>query len=497
MFREREPKLNSSQSYNANLFPTSLWINGRECLTKDGRTFPVRNPATREIIKEVPLAAEVETRRAVEAATCAFRDWRLRSPAQRADILWRIRELLLEHREPLAALRTAEQGAPLAQARGEVDYAAGFFKWFAEEAPRIYGRTIPHRDPGRRLRVEYYPVGVVGAITPWNGPLATPAKKIAGALAAGCTVVLKPAELTPLSALALARLSKQAGLPDGVLNVVCGDAPAIGRVLLEHKDVRMITFTGSTRTGRYLMSEAGKQLKRVALELGGNAPYLVFADANLDIAAHDLDWLKFNNSGQVCVTANRVLVERHVHEQFLDRMKAIVGRHRMGDGRDSDVTMGPLIHRQAVEKVATLVEDAIHDGATLVYGGQTPPSDLGECFYPPTLLDNVTPTMRIANEEVFGPVVSILAFDKEEEALKIANDTPQGLAAYVYTNDAARAQRFADGLNVGVVGINDPRPITPEAPFGGVKESGIGREGGAEGLLEYMDIRLIGTRYFL
>lgn len=343
--------------------------------------------------------------------------------------------------------------------------------------------------------MEYYPVGVVGAITPWNAPLSAPSKKVAAALAAGCTVVLKPAELTPLSALALAWLAKEAGLPDGVLNVVSGDALAIGRVLLEHKEVRMLAFTGFTRTGRYLMYEAGKQLKRVALELGGNAPYIVFADADLDVAARDLDWLKFNNSGQICVTANGVLVERPVLEKFVEKAIAILGRHRIGRGSEPGVTIGPLIHRKAVENVSGLVQDAVSNGATLVCGGQMPPSGPKECFYPPTLLVNVNRSMRIVNEEVFGPVLSLMAFEDEDEALTLANDTPYGLAAYIYTNNASRSQRFADELNVGVVGINDPRPIAPEAPFGGVKQSGIGREGGKEGLLEYMETRLIGTRY--
>jgi succinate-semialdehyde dehydrogenase / glutarate-semialdehyde dehydrogenase len=479
----------------ANSFPVGLWINGESHPADDGRTFSVSDPATGEVIEQVPLATENETRRAIEAATKAFGTWKRQSPVQRADVLWRIRQLLLDHREALAQLRTAEQGAPLEQARNEVDYAASFFKWFAEEAPRLHGRAIPQRDPQRQLSVEYFPVGVVGAITPWNGPLSSPSKKVAAALAAGCTVVLKPAELTPLSALALAWLTKQAGLPDGVLNVVCGDAHAIGAALLSHKDVRMIAFTGSARTGRYLMSEAGKQLKRVALELGGNAPFIIFADADLDAAVRDLALLKFNNSGQICVTANRILVERSVHDQFLKKMTDLIKNQCVGKGSDPNVTMGPLIHRQALENVASLVEDAVLSGALLVAGTRTPPEDVRTCFYPPTILDNVTPSMRIAREEVFGPVISVLTFDSDEEAVRLANDTPFGLAAYVYTSIPARGQRFAEELEAGVVGINDPRPITAEAPFGGVKDSGIGREGGTEGLLEYLDVRLIGSRF--
>lgn len=476
-------------------FPPRLWIAGAWREARDGRTFPVKDPATGSVLDELPLAGETEAREAVEAAAAAFATWRRRTSEERAGVLLRIRDLLLEHREPLARLASAEGGAPLAQARGGVDYAAGFFRWFSEEARRIYGRSIPHPDPTRRVRVEYYPVGVVGAITAWNGPLGVPAKKVAAALAAGCAVVLKPSEFTPLCALALAALAERSGLPAGVLNVVCGDAPAIGRVFVDHPSVRLITFTGSVRTGRYLMTEAGKHVKRVALELGGNAPYIVFADADLDRAADDLVWLKCMNSGQVCVSANRVLVERSAHRAFVERVLARLGRQRVACGTDPEGTMGPLIHREAVERVGALVDEAVAQGARALCGGRTPPPGPGECFYPPTLLDGVAPSMRVVQEEVFGPVVSVLPFDGEAEALRVANDTPYGLAGYVYTSDMARAQRFMDGLDVGVVGINDPRPIIPETPFGGVKLSGIGREGGTEGLLEFMDARLIGVRY--
>ena len=475
-------------------FPVGLWIGGTWRAAGDGRTFAVTDPATGEWLEDVPLAAEAETRRAVEAAAAAFAAWRAESATRRADVLWRIRERLLEDRERLAALRTAEQGGPLAQGRGEVDFAAGFFRWYAEEARRVYGRTIPHPDPRRRLRVEYAPVGVVGAITPWNAPLSAAARKVAAALAAGCTVVLKPSELTPLSALALAWTAGEAGLPAGVLNVVCGDAPAIGTVLLEHEAVRLITFTGSLRTGRHLMSEAGRRMKRVAMELGGNAPFIVFADAELDQAADDLVALKCTNAGQVCVAANRVLVQRSVHAAFVEKVKERLARQRLGHGRDPETTMGPLIHAAAARGVAERVEEAIGQGARLVCGGEPARVGWAECFYPPTLLDGVTASMRIASEESFSPVVPVLEFEDEGEALRLANDTPYGLAAYVYTTNLNCAQRFADGLRAGVVGINDPRPITPEAPFGGVGQSGMGREGGVEGLLEFMDARLIGLR---
>jgi succinate-semialdehyde dehydrogenase / glutarate-semialdehyde dehydrogenase len=474
-------------------FPTKLWIGGAWCEADSGRTFVVSDPATDERLADVPLASETETRKAVEAAQAAFGPWRRRSATERADVLWAIRERLLVERERLAQLRTSEQGGPLAQSRAEVDFAAGFFRWFAEEARRAYGRTIPHPDPRRRLRVEYAPVGVAGAITPWNAPLSAPARKVAAALAAGCTVVLKPSELTPLCALALAWIAAEAGLPPGVLNVVCGDAPAVGRALLEHDAVRVITFTGSVRTGTYLMSEAGRRMKRTAMELGGNAPFVVFADADLERAADDLAALKCANAGQVCVTANRVLVERGVQPRFVAMLQARLVPQRLGHGREPDTTMGPLITAEAARKVAALVDDARAQGARLVCGG-APAPELGPNFYAPTLLDRVTPSMRVATEEVFGPVLSVLAFEGEDEAIRLANDTPYGLAAYVYTNDLERAQRCAESLRAGVVGINDPRPITPEAPFGGVGLSGIGREGGSEGLLEFLEARLIGIR---
>jgi len=475
-------------------FPVGLRIGGAWHGAGDGGTFAVSDPATGERLEDVPRAGAAETRLAIGAAAAAFEGWRSTSSTHRADVLWRIHERLIEERERLAALRAAEQGGPLAQGRGEVDFAAGYFRWYAEEARRVYGRTIPHPDPRRRLRVEYAPVGVVAAITPWNAPLSAPARKVAAALAAGCTVVLKPSELTPLTALALAGMADEAGLPAGALNVVCGDAPAIGNVLLEDEAVRLITFTGSARTGRHLMSEAGRRMKRVSMELGGNAPFVVFPDADLDQAADDLVALKCTNAGQVCVAANRVLVERSVHAVFVEKVRERLAGQRLGHGRDPDTTMGPLIHAEAARVVAAWVQEAIGQGARLVCGGEPDRAGRAECFYPPTLLDGVTASMRIAAEESFSPVVPVLEFEDEDEALNMANDTTDGLAAYVYTSDLNRAQRFADGLRAGVIGINDPRPITPEAPFGGIGGSGMGREGGVEGLMEFLDARLVGLR---
>jgi succinate-semialdehyde dehydrogenase/glutarate-semialdehyde dehydrogenase len=474
-------------------FPLGLRIGAAVREAADGSRLDVRDPASGERVAQLPSGGATDARRAVEAAAGAFEGWRRRSSRERADVLWRTHAALLADRERLAALRTAEQGGPLAQGLGEVDFAAGYFRWFAEEARRVYGRTIPHPDPRRRLRVEYAPVGVVGAITPWNAPLSAPARKLAAALAAGCAVVLKPSELTPLCALALAHAAEQAGLPPGVLNVVWGDAAGIGRVLIEHEAVRAISFTGSAATGARLAGEASGRLKRVSLELGGNAPFVVFADADLERAADDLVALKCANAGQVCVAANRALVERRVHDDFAARVRQRLLDQRLGPGRDPATTMGPLIRPEAAHALAALVDEAVAAGARVLCGGSGAERP-GERFFPPTLLADVRPEMRVAREESFGPVLPLLAFEDEAEALRLANDTPLGLAAYLYTADLERAQRVSEALRAGVVGINDPRPITPEAPFGGVGSSGVGREGGLEGILEFMDAKLIGLR---
>lgn len=476
-------------------FPQQLWIDGQWSAAESGETFPIEDPSTGKTVTQVPRGGRAEALAAVQAAIRAKRAWGRQTPEKRAEYLLRIAQLLLEHREQLAQVTTAELGGTLQESRGGVDYAIGFFRWYAEEIRRLYGRSVPHPDPTRRLRVEYFPVGVVGAITPWNGPLGLPAKKVAGALAAGCPVVHKPAQLTPLSSLALARITELAGLPAGVYNVVCGDTRAIGKVLLDEPEVRMITFTGSSEIGRYLMAEGARQVKRLSLELGGNAPFIIFADADLDRAADDLVWLKTINSGQVCVTANRIFVERPILEPFLDRVILRLKRHRLGIGTDPETTMGPLVDRHAREKVKSLVDGAIAAGARVRYRGEVPDGCRAGYFYPPTLLDNITLDMPLVCEEVFGPVLSVMAFDSEAEVLHMANDTPYGLAAYAYTNDMARAQRCSEELDAGVVGINDPRPITPQAPFGGVKQSGIGCEGGIEGLREFLETRLIGFRY--
>ncbi len=479
------------------VFPCRLWINGQWLEAYSGETFPVENPATGEVVGKAPFAGAAETTAAVDAAAEAMHAWRRKTPAQRAEYLVRIHDLLLEHRESLAWLRLKENGGTLEGCRGAVDYAAGFFRWFAEEASRIYGRSIPHPDPTRRVRVDYYPIGVVGAFGSWNGPLGSVSKKLAAALAAGCTFVFKPSPLTPLSAFALAWITEQANLPPGVFNVVSGNTQAISQVLLQHGKVRLITMTGSSKVGQYLAQEAGKQIKRLSLELGGNAPFIVFADADLDQAAEDLVWLKTLYSGQVCVTANRLLLERSIYETFLKRVIARLKQHRIGMPDHPETTIGPMISPDEVKRVKSLVDEALASGAKVRYQMPMPANIPADRFFPPTILDNVVPTMKICAEEIFGPVLPVLAFDNEDEVFRQERDDSMinGLAAYVYTQNMSRAQRFADELDVGILGINDPRPVTPGTPFGGMKLSGIGREGGSEGIMEYLEARLIGVRY--
>ncbi|HYE06230.1 MAG TPA: aldehyde dehydrogenase family protein [Planctomycetota bacterium] len=469
--------------------PHLLRIGGAWRGADDGATFTVREPATGAAIAAVPRAGARECRAAIAAAVDAQAAWREESVKRRGAVCHAIADRLMAARPALARLRAREGGTALATALAEVEYAAGFFRFYGDEIGRLAGRTIVHPDPRRRVRVEHVPIGVVGAITPWNLPLAAPAKKLAPAIAAGCAMVLKPSELTPLSALAIAREAELAGLPPGVLNVVCGDAAAIGGELTGNPAVRALAFTGSTRVGRQLMAACAPGLKRVALELGGSAPFVVFADADLERAADDCAALKTANAGQVCVTANRVLVERPVHDRFVallvDRLRGV----RLGDPLDAATTMGPLISDEAAERVAALVAGAVAQGAIAALGGAR-----SGAFHPPMVLTGCRNDWPIAREEIFGPVAPVIAFDGEAEALALANDTPYGLAAFAYTGDADRQHRLARALEAGVVGINDPRPLIPSAPFGGVKQSGIGREGGSEGLLEYLDAKLIGVR---
>ena len=455
-----------------------------------GETFPVVDPATGEELARVPRMGAAETRRALEAARDAYPAWRARTAKERAAMLRRWADLMLAHQEDLALLLTLEQGKPLAESRIEIVYAASFLEWFGEEAKRVYGDTIPTYAPDRRIVVLKEPVGVAAGITPWNFPAAMPTRKAAPALAAGCTMVLKPAEQTPLSALAVARLAEEAGLPAGVFSVVTGDAedaPVIGREMTSNPLVRKLGFTGSTEVGKLLMEQCAKQVKKVSLELGGNAPFLVFDDADLDDAVAGTLICKYRNSGQTCISANRILVQNTVHDEFVQRLTEAVVKLKVGSGLEPDTNVGPLIERQAIEKVERHVADALERGGELVTGGES----LGGLFYQPTVITDVVPDAAMSCEETFGPVAGIARFATEEEAIRSANDTPYGLAAYFYSRDMGRVWRVAEGLEYGIVGINTGLISTEVAPFGGVKESGIGREGSKYGIDEWLEIKYL------
>jgi succinate-semialdehyde dehydrogenase/glutarate-semialdehyde dehydrogenase len=451
----------------------------------------VEDPATGATIGSVPDLGEAEVRDAVAAAAGAFKAWRARSAAERASFLWRWHDLMLAHRDDLAQIMTAEQGKPLGEARGEVNYAAAFLRWFAEESRRAYGDVIPGHAADRHLIVSREPVGVVAAITPWNFPLAMITRKAGAALAAGCTVVVKPSELTPFSALALAVLAEEAGLSDGLFNIVTGAPHAIGEVLLSHPAIAKLSFTGSTRVGKMLAARAMAGVKRVSLELGGNAPFLVFEDADLDLAVEGAVASKFRNAGQTCVCANRFLVHAPVYDAFVARLAARVSALRVGPGDQDDVDVGPLINAAAVEKVKRHVADALAQGGRLVAGGM-PLGGPGH-FFAPTLIRDVPPTALLCNEETFGPVAGIISFETEDEAVALANATDAGLAAYLFTRDLSRSHRVTGALEYGMVGLNTGLISTEVAPFGGIKQSGFGREGSRYGLDEYLNMKLVCT----
>ncbi len=449
----------------------------------------VCNPATGALIARVPDLGLTETHEAIAAAARAFSAWSGQLAKERSALLRRWYELQIAHRDDLALLMTSEQGKPLAEARAEVDYAASFTELFAEEAKRVYGEIIPtHRKSGRILVIKQ-PIGVVGAITPWNFPLAMITRKIAPALAAGCTVVCKPAPETPLSALALAELAVRAGLAPGVLNVVTGDAVAIGGELTANPLVRMITFTGSTEVGKLLMRQVAGTVKKLSLELGGNAPFIVFEDADLDAAVVGALVSKYRNSGKTCVCANRILVQDSVYDAFTEKLVAEVSKLKVGEGILPGVTQGPLINEAAVAKVEAHVRDAVAQGARVVLGGKR--HAMGGTFYEPTVLADVTVAMQLAQEETFGPVAPLFRFFDEAEAITIANGTPFGLAAYVYTRNLARAWRVAEALEYGIVGVNEGIISSELAPFGGVKQSGLGREGSYHGIEEFVELKYI------
>jgi succinate-semialdehyde dehydrogenase/glutarate-semialdehyde dehydrogenase len=447
----------------------------------------VTNKATGDVIAKVPDFGETETRAAVAAAERAFPVWSRMLAKERSKIVRRWYELMMEHADELALLLTNEQGKPLAEAKGEIVYAAGFVEFFAEEAKRINGETIPTFKSDARVVVIKQPVGVVAAITPWNFPCAMITRKVAPALAVGCTVVCKPASETPLSALALAELAERAGMPKGVFNVITGKASAIGKELTSSTAVRMLTFTGSTEIGRVLMGQCAPTIKKLGLELGGNAPFIVFDDADLDKAVQGAMASKYRNAGQTCVCANRIYVQAGVYDAFADKLSAQVKKMKVGSGTEEGVTTGPLINKAAVEKVEEHVADALKHGAKVILGGKRHP--LGGNFFEPTILADVTSEMLVAREETFGPVAPLFRFEKEEDVVRMANDTPFGLAAYFYSRDIGRVWRVGEALECGIIGINEGLISNEVAPFGGFKESGLGREGSTHGVEEFLEIK--------
>lgn len=472
------------------LFKTDAHINGVWRNGRDGARFPVTNPATGAEIAQVADLGASETREAIEAANAALPAWRAMTAKERAAILRRWYDLILAATDDLAVLMTTEQGKPLAEAKGEVAYGASFIEWFAEEGKRAYGDVVPTFAPTKRVVVLKESIGVVAAITPWNFPLAMITRKVAPALAAGCTVVIKPAEDTPLSALALAELAVRAGFPAGVLNVVTGsDAPAIGAELTGNPIVRKLSFTGSTEVGKILMRQSADTVKKVSLELGGNAPFIVFNDADLDAAVQGAMASKYRNAGQTCVCANRILVQDGVYDVFAAKLVEAVRGLKVGNGLESGVTQGPLINGQAIDKVEELLGDAVAKGAKVEVGGAR--HDFGAQFFQPTVLTGVTREMRVAREEIFGPVAPLFRFQTDDEAVQLANDTEFGLAAYFYSRDIGRVWRIAERLEYGIIGINEGIISTEVAPFGGVKESGIGREGSKYGLDDFMEIKYL------
>jgi succinate-semialdehyde dehydrogenase/glutarate-semialdehyde dehydrogenase len=466
---------------------TQAYIDGQWTDSDDGGTFPVTNPATGATIAEVASCGAAETRRAIEAAETAMQEWRRRSAKERAAVLRRWFDLMMESQDDLAQILTAEQGKPLAEARGEVAYGASYIEWFAEEAKRIYGDTIPAPGEDKRVVVIRQPVGVVACITPWNFPNAMLTRKIAPALAAGCTVVCKPANATPLSAFAFAELAERAGVPAGVINIVAGRTSEIGGELTSNPIVRKLTFTGSTPVGKKLMADCAGTVKRTSMELGGNAPFIVFDDADIDAAIEGALASKYRNAGQTCVCANRFLVQDGIYDEFAAKLAKATASFTLGDGAEEGVTMGPLINEAAANDVLAFVEDAVAKGASVVTGGVR--SDLGSCFIEPTVLTNVSKDMRVFSEEIFGPVAPLFRFSSEEEAIAMANDTEFGLACYFYSRDVGRVWRVGEGLEYGIVGINEGIISNEMAPFGGVKESGQGREGSKYGLDDYLEIK--------
>ncbi len=472
-----------------------MYINGEWCEAADKTRFSVTNPATGDVIGDVANGAKEDVVNAINAASKAFKSWSKTTAYQRSQFLYRAYNLMIEKKEHLAVTMTSEQGKPLKAARNEVQYGADFLLWYAEEAKRIYGETLPAPRGDQRFIVQQHPVGVVGAVTPWNYPISMLTRKIAPALAAGCTIVLKPAEATPLCAVEMFKIFEEAGLPAGVVNLVTAEDPKpIGEEFVSNPKIAKLTFTGSTGVGKMLAREAASNMKRVSMELGGHAPFIVFDDADPEHAAKGVSLVKFLNTGQACISPNRIFVHKSIAEPFIETLHNRVQRMRGGNGMEEGISIGPLVGPDAVDKVERQVKDAIDKGAKLVCGGHRlldDGLDRGH-FYAPTVLADVTEDMLIYREETFGPVAPVLTFEKEEEVLEKANDTNYGLAAYVYTPNIGRAFRMFEGLKFGIIGINDINPTAAAAPFGGMKESGLGREGGHEGIAEYLETKLGG-----
>jgi succinate-semialdehyde dehydrogenase/glutarate-semialdehyde dehydrogenase len=471
------------------LLRQQCYVDGAWLDARSGKTVEVTNPATGTVLGTVPSVGADETRAAIEAANAAFPAWAARTAKDRAALLRKWYELMLAHADDLAVLMTAEQGKPLAEAKGEVVYAASFIEWFAEEAKRVYGDVIPGHQPDKRIFVLRQPVGVVAAITPWNFPAAMITRKAGPALAAGCTFVCKPAMQTPYSALAMAELAHRAGIPQGVFNVITGPASVLGAEMTSNPVVRKLTFTGSTEVGKKLMAQCAGTLKKVSLELGGNAPFIVFDDADLDLAVQGAIASKYRNTGQTCVCANRLLVQEGVYDAFVAKLVEAVRQLRVGHGLEGPTEQGPLIDDKAVAKVEEHIADALAKGGKVALGGKR--HALGGTFFEPTIITHVRPDMLVAREETFGPVAPIFAFATEADAVRMANDTEFGLASYFYTRDLARALRVAERLEYGIVGLNTGLISTEVAPFGGVKESGMGREGSKYGILDYTELKYL------
>lgn len=475
------------QLNNPSLLKQQSYIDGVWVDAADQKSFAVTNPATGESIATVPSVSAAQVEQAVEAAENALKTWKLTTSKERSTLLRKWFNLIVANQEDLAVILSTEQGKPLTESRSEILYGASFIEWFAEEAKRTYGDVIPHDKHGRRLVVIKQPVGVVAAITPWNFPNAMITRKVGPALAAGCTVIIKPASETPLSALALVALAEQAGIPKGVVNVVTGSSREIGGVLTTHPVVKKVSFTGSTQVGKVLMEQCSSTMKKLSMELGGNAPFIVFEDANLDKAVEGAIASKFRNSGQTCVCTNRILAHESIHDAFVEKLAAAVKQLKVASAFEAGAEQGPLINEKSVEKIQEHIADAVEKGAKVVVGGKR--HALGQTFFEPTLLADVTPDMLVAKDETFAPLAPVFKFSTDEEAIQMANDTEFGLASYIYTESLSRAWKVGEALEYGMVGINEGLISTEVAPFGGIKESGSGREGSKYGIEDYLEIK--------